>query len=333
MARLIDVAREAGVSLSAASIVLGGHSRTIGASKETRRRIQEAADRLGYTPSPAAISLSTGKTKTIGLLFTKTSDFLTHPNGALTLVSMCSSAAELGYRVLLASFTPDVAIDNRLMDACIVGGSVNDECAHQLEKLAKRIPVVSTHRKIPGCIVANTDGASKPEFEVAAEYLYDLGHRHIAVADINFRVHPAVEAFRAVAKRRNLEVNLQAVKDEWRDRTYPTIEQICRLAPLPTAVFAFDDDYARALIARLARDRRRVPEDVSVFSGETHATGFQSAPPLTGTNIFQEHQSAALVRKLVEILKQDEKGVTEIVLRPPPPELIVRQSCAAPRLS
>lgn len=329
--RLIDVAREAGVSLSAASIVLGGHSRTIGASQETRRRIREAAERLGYTPSPAAISLSTGKTKTIGLLFSKTSDFLTHPNGALTLVSMCSSAAEQGYRVLLASFTPDTAIDVRLMDACIVNGSVTDECAHQLEALAKRIPVVSTYRRIPGAIVVATDPGAKPELAMAAEYLYDLGHRHIVTVDIKFRVHPAVGTFRAVAQRRNLDVNLQAFKDEWRDRTYPTIEEICRLDPLPTAIFAFDDDYARAIIARLARDRRRVPEDVSVFSGETHATGFQSAPPLTGTNIFQEQQSAEIVRKLVDILKREQKGLKEIALLPPPPQLIVRQSCAAPR--
>jgi DNA-binding LacI/PurR family transcriptional regulator len=331
MARLIDVAREAGVSLSAASVVLGGHSRTIGASKETRQRIREAAKRLGYTPSPAAISLSTGKTNTLGLLFSKTSDFLTHPNGALTLVSMCSSAAEQGYRVLLASFTPGIAIDDRLMDACIVGGSVSDECAHQLEKLAKRVPVVSTYLKIPGAIIAHSDDTRKPEFAMAAEYLYDLGHRHIAVADIKLRISPVVEAFRAVARRRNLDVRLQAFKDEWRDRTYPTIEEICRLDPLPTAVFAFDDDYARALIARLARDRRRVPEDVSVFSGETHATGFQSAPPLTGTNIFQERQSADMVRQLVELLRKDAKDVSEIVLPPVKPELIVRQSCAAPR--
>ena len=331
MARLIDVAREAGVSLSAASVVLGGHSRTIGASQETRRRIREAAKRLGYSPSPAAVSLSTGKTKTLGLLFSRTSDFLTHPNGALTLVSMCSSAAEQGYRVLLASFTPGTSIDERLMDACIVGGSVSDECAHQLEKLARRIPVVSTYLKIPGAIFAHTDDMRKPEFAMAAEYLYDLGHRHIVVADIKLRVSPVVDAFRAVAKRRNLEVHLQAFKDEWRDRTYPTIDEICRLDPLPTAVFAFDDDYARALIARLARDRRRVPEDVSVFSGETHSTGFQSAPPLTGTNIFQEQQSAEMVRKLVDLLKREERGVKEIVVRPLPPELIVRQSCAAPR--
>jgi LacI family transcriptional regulator/LacI family repressor for deo operon, udp, cdd, tsx, nupC, and nupG len=311
--------------------VLGGHSRTIGASQETRRRILEAAKRLGYSPSPAAISLSTGKTNTLGLFFSNSWDFFTHPNGALVLVSMCNSAAEQGYRVLLASFSPGTPIDVRLMDACIVNGSVSDACALQLEELARQIPVVSTYRKIPGAIAVNSDGGRKPEFAMAADYLYDLGHRHIVIADIKFRVRPAIEEFRQAAIRRNLDVRLQEFKDEWRDRTYPTIDAICRLDPLPTAVFAFDDDYARALIARLGRDRRRCPEDVSVFSGETHATGFQSAPPLTGTNIFQEQQSAEIVRRLVDMLKQDKKGVMEIVLPPVVPQLIVRQSCATPR--
>ena len=333
MVRLIDVAREAGVSLSAASIVLGGHSRTIGASQETRRRILEAAKRLGYTPSPAAVSLSTGKTNTLGLLISNPTAYLTHPNGALTLVSMCNSAAEQGYRVLLAAFSPKTSIDVRLMDACAVIGSVDEDCIHRLEELAKRIPVLVTYRRITGAIFASIDGSVKAEFSIAANYLYDQGHRHIVVADVLYRTHLAIDEFRAVAQRRNLDVQLHSVTDQWRDRTYPTVEQICRMDPLPTAVFAFDDDYARALVARLARDRRRVPEDVSVFSGETHPTGFQIAPPLTGTYIHQEQQWASVMRKLIDVLRSDEKSTADIMLLPEPPQLIVRQSCAAPRAS
>jgi DNA-binding LacI/PurR family transcriptional regulator len=331
MVRLIDVAREAGVSLSAASVVLGGRSRTIGVSRETRRRVREAAERLGYTPSPAAVSLSTGRTRTIGLLVSNPSAYLTHPNGALALVAMCSSAAELGYRVLLAAFSPDTSIDARLMDGCVVIGWVDDACARRLEELAAQIPVVATYRRVPRAVFAATDGGGAAAAAMAADYLYDLGHRQIAVADAARRPGHAVEEFREIACRRGLDVRLAAFTDQWRDRSYPTIEDICRMDPPPTAAFAFDDDYARALIARLAHDGRCVPEDVSVFSGHTHATGFQSAPPLTGADVHQERQCAEVIRRLIEALQQGRKEIPDIVLPSARPDLMVRQSCAPPR--
>jgi DNA-binding LacI/PurR family transcriptional regulator len=329
MARLADVAREAEVSISAASVVLGGSSRTIGVSAQTRRRVLDAAARLGYVPSPAAVSLSTGRTNTLGLLINRPAEYLTHPNGALTLVSMCSSAAELGYQVLLIGFKDEAPVDARLIDACIVIGWVDADCARRLERLAARIPVVTTYRPIPGAVFASTEGAAGAAGDLAAEYLYGLGHRRIAVVETTSS-RPESERFRAVARRDRLRVDLLSFTDHWRDRLYPSVEAIARLDPPPTAIWAFDDDYARALIARLARDGRRVPEELSVFSGQTHAAGFQSAPALTGVDGHHEREYASIVRVLIESLRQGNGTISDIVLPAATPELIVRESCAPP---
>lgn len=330
MARLADVAREAEVSISAASVALGGRSRTIGVSRDTRRRVLEAAKRLGYIPSPAAVSLSTGRTNTLGVLINRPAEYLTHPNGALTLVSMCGSAAERGYQVLLVGFNPETPVDARLMDACIVIGWVDEGCARRLEELAGRIPVVTTYRRIQGAVFAATEGASAASAELAARHLYGLGHRRIAIVETSSQC-PVAERFREIARREGLRVVVASLVDHWRDRVYPTVEVIARLDPLPTAVYAFDDDYARALIARWARDGRRVPEDLSVFSGQTHATGFQSAPLLTGVDGHHEREYASIVRALIESLRPGNGTVEDIVLPAATPELIVRESCAPPR--
>jgi DNA-binding LacI/PurR family transcriptional regulator len=54
-----DVAREAGVSVTTVSHALNGKGRL---NPDTRRRVREVADRLGYRPNPAARSLVSGRT-------------------------------------------------------------------------------------------------------------------------------------------------------------------------------------------------------------------------------------------------------------------------------
>ncbi|HEX3300379.1 MAG TPA: LacI family DNA-binding transcriptional regulator [Actinomycetota bacterium] len=54
-----DVAREAGVSVTTVSHALNGKGRL---NPETRERVREVADRLGYRPNPAARSLVSGRT-------------------------------------------------------------------------------------------------------------------------------------------------------------------------------------------------------------------------------------------------------------------------------
>ena len=53
---IADVARHAGVSKGAVSFALNGRA---GVSQETRRRILDAADELGWTPNRQARALST----------------------------------------------------------------------------------------------------------------------------------------------------------------------------------------------------------------------------------------------------------------------------------
>jgi LacI family transcriptional regulator len=62
---IAQVAEEVGVSAMTVSNVLNGKP---GASDETRRRVMEAADRLGYSPNVAARSLKGGRTGLVGVV-------------------------------------------------------------------------------------------------------------------------------------------------------------------------------------------------------------------------------------------------------------------------
>jgi len=328
MAKLKDVAKQAGVSTAAASAVLGGRSSTIGTSPTTRQRIIEAAEQLGYTPSPAALSLSTGQTNTLGLVISDPVTYLSHPNGAINLASFCNAAAASNYRVLLVTTDREGSIDPRLMDGCVVFGWVDDDTAAIIERMARQIPVASTYRQIPGGITVTINEQTEEKHRQAARHLYQFGHRHLAVVDLPVVRHAAQHIFEQVAAEQKLDVQLDAFTDDWESRTYESVHEIAALQPMPTAVYAFDDDYARALIARLAHDGKRVPYDLSVFSGSTHSDGFQITPPLTGIDSHYEQQIIRLIEVFTGALRRKE-DLEQIVIEPPAVELIERGSCAS----
>ena len=66
-----EIARQLGVSRSTVSRALKNHPRI---SQETRLRVQEAAQALGYIPNYLAQSLSSHRTRSVGIMFTHRSD-------------------------------------------------------------------------------------------------------------------------------------------------------------------------------------------------------------------------------------------------------------------
>ena len=95
-----DVARMAGVSRGLVSLALAGRP---GVSSATRRRIQDAADRLGYSRDLSAASLATGSSPVLGIILPN----LRNPFFE-TVVSYLSVAAErVGWLPLVGTASDD----------------------------------------------------------------------------------------------------------------------------------------------------------------------------------------------------------------------------------
>lgn len=328
MARLVDVAKKAGVSVAAASSVLGAAPSTIGVSAETRKRILSAAKELNYRRNPLAASFRTGRTYDIGVCIAEARAFLTHPEGSYRFWAICDAAAHMGYRISLVGIGPDQHLDPRLMDGCIVMGGVSEPIQKSMEAFAKVVPVLTVNVPIAGAVSVAEDMSWVGGRALAAKYLFGLGHRCIAVSYLkrsgSSRDTPRL--FRETAREMGIAATIHGLGELTLTREYASLDALWGLEPRPTALFAVDDEYARAAISRLGRRGLRVPEDLSVFSGNTHSEKSPLAPALTGLDLRYDAVIVEMLRKFVAIIEGKSRA-NEITLGSSSVAVIERDSC------
>src|SRR5689334_8939153 len=102
-ARLLDVARAAGVSLATASRALGAPGMVL---PERQQRVREAAERLGYVPHGAARALASRRSRTVGAVLPT----IDNPIFASATQSLARELASASYTLLLASDEYDPAM-------------------------------------------------------------------------------------------------------------------------------------------------------------------------------------------------------------------------------
>ena len=157
--RLVDVARAAEVSLSAASVALNGRP---GVSEPTRAKVQAVAHKLGYVADASAASMRSGRTKIIA--------YVTDDLPGRHLKGMAAAAAEAGHLLVVAPPGCVPFLVGRGVDGVVVSGS--DKAATAWAKTGRPLVVLGDGRVPRGATrVASGDGAGS----LAVAALTDLG--------------------------------------------------------------------------------------------------------------------------------------------------------------
>ncbi len=178
---LKEVAERAGVSRSAVSRT---YTEGASVSAKTRQKVEEAANDLGYSPNVLASSLTTGRTKLVGLV----SDNFRNPI-FLEVFDLCTRALqERGLRPLLVNLSDETDPENSVrmlrqysVDAVIVASSTLPVSFAQGFHDAG-VPVVHSfgrHVAKPKVHVVGIDNVAAGR--LAAQTLIDHGYRHIAM--------------------------------------------------------------------------------------------------------------------------------------------------------
>jgi DNA-binding LacI/PurR family transcriptional regulator len=320
---LADVAARAGVSKSLVSLVMRDEP---GAGAETRRRVLDAADALGYHPDSRARLLRSGRSRLLGVVFG-----IQHAFHVDLVTSLYTAARDSGYELALSAVTPDrdeaEATASLLQDRCealIMCGPRTP--AASLARLATRLPVIVLARSVRGADVIRT--ADAEGLRQAVDHLAELGHRRIAHID-GGRAPGAADrraGYREAMNARGLGGHIQVVtggltEDEGANAAHELFEHDER----PTAVTVFNDRCATGVLDVLLRSGLRVPEDVSVVGYDDSHLARLAHINLTTIAQDTDTMTRLAVARAIDRIDGTEAGRRTLVV---PPRLVIRRTTA-----
>ncbi|GAA1999414.1 LacI family DNA-binding transcriptional regulator [Catenulispora subtropica] len=325
-----DVAELAGFSHQTVSRVLSGHPNV---RPHTRARVMAAIQELGYRPNLAARALATGRTQTLGVVCLNST--LYGPASMLYAIEEAAQAA--GYWVTTASIR---AFDRtslrkaiaRLVDQKVDGIVVIAPLASArevLDELPGDIPVVTvegdSERSEALVRVDQVLGA-----RLATEHLLAAGHKtvwHVAGPPEWLDAQGRVAGWRAALEAVGAEVVAPLTGDWSAESGYKAGQLLARIGEL-SAVFVANDPMALGVLRALHERGRRVPEDVSVVGFDDIPESAYYTPPLTTVRQNFDEVGLKSLQLLLDRIAGRVDGSRDVVVAP---ELVVRQSTAAPR--
>ncbi len=262
-----EVARRAGVSQSAVS-----RAYTPGASvsPRTREKVLIAARELGYRPNAMARTLTTKRSRIIGVVMAYL-DNLIYPD---VLETLAARLQQRGYQMLLFTGFKDrhsdpvfeqvmqYRVDGLLLASTTLSSDLSDECADA------GVPVVMFNRMTEHPLCSSVTSDNRNGGRQIAEFLVAGGHRrfaYIAGAAISSTNRDREAGFREGLLRRGITRIAYAEGNLELADTRAAARSLFAADSPPDAVFVGSDHMALAVM-EVARHEfgLRVPEDVSI---------------------------------------------------------------------
>jgi LacI family transcriptional regulator len=343
MVTIRDVAKESGFSSTTVSIVLNDAPLARYIPPVTKKRIERAAEKLGYRPNQFARSLRSKRSHTVGVMVFD----MTDPYCTLVLRGIENTLYQASYLPILTDVHNErsrferyleMLLDRRIEGLVVLANwlFLDINLLADLEKSS--IPTALIGCELKGDSMSSVIVDNEVGGYLALEHLHSLGHRKIAfirgpkaLSDSS----PRWRGIRNCAKACGLELNPRLIVDlpESRDPLSSfeagqelTEDLIKRNQPF-TAILAFDDVTAFGAIRALAKSGLRVPEHCSVIGFDDVAASALYTPPLTTVRQPMEAMGAGAVGIVLEGIKCVlEKHEVAASHRKVAPELVVRES-------
>lgn len=318
-----DVAKKAGVSITTVSHALSGGGVV---KQETRDRIREIAREMNYMPDWRGRNLKSEETKVIGLFVEYIRGF--YGQLADAMYEKCRNA---GYELdVIIAADGDMIMDNllsrRVDGAIILHDRFDDQHAEIL--MNAEIPTVFLDREMVGPQVSSVLFDSYQTGYMAAEHLYGLGHRKILIVEGKY-TYDGIERRRGFVdylaqKGVTVEPEYQIYGGFDRTQAYQATERFLTSGrPMPTAVFAANDDSAIGCMLALMAAGYAVPGEVSVMGCDNIELSQWYVPSLTTIDTGISTQGVTAATEIVSLIQGERDGR----LLKAPGRLVERDSC------
>ena len=347
--RLVDIAKEAGVSVSVVGSVLNGGRGNSRVAETTAERIVELAKQLNYRASPTAQQLRGKRSNVFGLLVASAGDPLT----SYLVEHLDEEVVKLGCQTLIGN----TAIAPGRFEACVdellnrgVDGIfciVHSIFPGDREKLLARCPKTIFYGDpgLPDATFVEVDQVAAGR--IAAEHVLASGRRRLgfAILDPSVPQHQdrlrGVRAALAKGKRSASALAVYAGKpgsagpvrpDErtllWQtpDKVLDDIIDELVIGHRADAIITHNDFAASALLKRLRKRGVRVPDDVAVVGYLNHYLCDYVDPPLTSVDLQHHFAARSMVQAIQEMIDEGPEAVSSRRAIAVSPEIVVRES-------
>lgn len=333
MATIYDIAKHVGVSAGTVSRALTRPDKVLPA---TRKRIEQAAAKLGYVPNSVARTL---KTQRSGKILVTVPD-IANPFFAQILQGAEDAAQAVGYAVLLGDTQHQAEREERYAqmlrrneaDGLIVLGHRLPPTARDIVKQqGSAAPVVNGCEFDPTLGIPSVHIDNAAAARVVMEHLYGLGHERIAVVGgppDNPLHQQRLEGVRTAAKARGRLRQLSIVPGDFSlESGHAAAMALLAKPPVPTAIFCFSDQMALGTLAACRDLGVRVPDALSIVGFDDLASSSFLSPPLTTIRQPMREIGARAVNLLLAIIERVDVPLQQTLDF----DLMVRGSTGAPR--
>ncbi|MBO7746955.1 LacI family DNA-binding transcriptional regulator [Paenibacillus sp. MWE-103] len=327
MAKLKDIAERVGVSISTVSRVMKNDANR-SVSDETRRKIWETAEALGYTATRPSKTKKQEPTHAfrIGCVVAMPQNKYNNPYFSVILEGIEKTLADAGMRLeFVSSIEKHADIENlkslvkeNRVDGMLVVERIDGEAYQWIKANVRTVVGVDiADNDIP---MISYDRAAAAKEAVA--YLIGQGHRSIAYiggAEFHddFRGERRYRGYRSAMEEAGLTVDDDWVIDvKWDvslsyELTKKAFETSGRA---PTAIFAASDMMAIAAMRAATERGLRIPQDIAFFGVDNIEISEFTSPPLSTIHVpklemgmfaakllldYMEHQYAIPVKMII----------------------------------
>ncbi|MEH7226404.1 catabolite control protein A [Bacillus sp. JJ1566] len=318
---IYDVAREANVSMATVSRVVNGNPNV---KPTTRKKVQEAIDRLGYRPNAVARGLASKKTTTVGVIIPDISNIFYSElaRGIEDIATMYK------YNIILSNSDQNKDKEFHLLNTMLgkqvdgivfMSGNITEEHVAEFEK--SPVPIVlAASAESSNSVPAVTIDVEQASYDAVME-LTKRGHQKIAFIS-GLLTEPINDEKKLAGYKRAIEDAGLSFKEEFvieGDYTYDSgiegFEKIHELADKPTAVFVGSDEMALGVIHSAQDLGYSIPDDIEVIGFDNTRLALMVRPQLTSV-VQPMYDIGAVAMRLLTKLMNKENVDDQIVVLP-----------------
>jgi DNA-binding LacI/PurR family transcriptional regulator len=333
-----QVAQRAGVSRTTVSFILNDVP-GVKFPQETKDRVLQAAEELGYVPDAAARTLVSGKTYTVGLVLCQAEHLKVDSFISQAIYGLNEICNQQGFRLLIESAddidqvgTYQNLVRAKKIDGLVVINSrIDDKPLYQI--IDEGFPTV----------LIGTVGHPKEytigheaKTEEMVKHLISLGHKHIAHIALAPLSDHSVSYERLLTYRRTLveaglktSDRLERFANYSAESGFEAMNDLLKTKPYPTAVFAGNDTVAVGVMAAIQQKGLRIPQDIAVVGYDDIPIAAYTTPPLTTIRQSATESGKLAGEMLIRLVRGEKVEERKVRLEA---ELVVRESCGAKAL-